>query len=621
RLTLLGEEDLELDIRIRDIGNRLREAGGRDLARSQARYRTLLGRKALDEADYPLGPEVICLGLRALCTHYSGQIELQLGLLKKIEGVLQQEIAPLYRDLDALLAEAGVELAADSVASGASRRSSTTAPPVNGGETTGNPLSALQQAVRQQRQTPRDSRADAGVDFLLEADDEGEDPAASAATRVMLRHLLERLNALEARSLTAIDKVDKDETTPAAPPLRALKANDLQLPLGLPEAVMLDTLALIFETIFDATELPDAIKAAIARLQIPLVKLAMIDPTLFANRHHPARQLINRISRAAVGLPRSAGWEHPVCRQIGLLSSAVREHLAERDAVLDAFLAELAELIDERDDAVRREGESYLALVNDYENQLYAEHLARGWLRSRLGDTGSSEIASFLEQHWFNVMAAAAVDGGCEGQRWQESSATADDLIWSVLPKPTADERKRLAALASSLVRRINSGLDTIGVPTAQRTPFLNTLFDLQTAALRNQANAGLSPATTAPALVRPATPASGPRLLTRGDQRVHYLAPVNEATQPRRRAAATWQAGEWLRFFTSEPDAVCGLCCWQSPTATSALFFNPDWGYAVVMSSATIDQQLNAGRAEIVSRIALFDAAAERALSVFAAR
>ena len=62
RLTLMGDDDLELDIRIGEIGSRLRETAGRDLWRSQLRYMTLLSRPAMNEDSNPLGPEVICLG-------------------------------------------------------------------------------------------------------------------------------------------------------------------------------------------------------------------------------------------------------------------------------------------------------------------------------------------------------------------------------------------------------------------------------------------------------------------------------------------------------------------------------------------------------------------------------
>jgi hypothetical protein len=67
--------------------------------------------------------------------------------------------------------------------------------------------------------------------------------------------------------------------------------------------------------------------------------------------------------------------------------------------------------------------------------------------------------------------------------------------------------------------------------------------------------------------------------------------------------------------------EPLCGLGCWQNPSSGTILFFNPDWPYAVAMSAATVDQQIRSGRAQLVSRVAIFDAAAERALGLLEKR
>jgi hypothetical protein len=216
-------------------------------------------------------------------------------------------------------------------------------------------------------------------------------------------------------------------------------------------------------------------------------------------------------------------------------------------------------------------------------------------------------------------MVAAVLEDGAAGKRWQESSTTGDELIWSVQPKQSAEERKRLASLASSLVRRIGAGLDAIGVPAAERSPFLNALFDLQTAALRSQAPTPPSPGTAADsprAVVVGASPAA-PRVLERDGWRVHYLGMPSDTRSPHTLTVANWQVGDWLRFRMANTEPLCGLGCWQNPSSGTILFFNPDWPYAVAMSAATVDQQIRSGRAQLVSRVPIFDAAAERALGL----
>ncbi len=392
RLTLMGDEDLELDIRIRSLAVRLREAGGHNLWRSQLRYMTLLSRPSMSEAANPVGPEVICLGLWAICRHAGGDLEPTLALLDRLEQGLCQQIPGLYREIDGLLASHGIGPAPGQNTSVTTELRSGRAQAGENQPAIANALSTLQQAVSQQLET--DQPADPLQ--LSYRGARSANPALDAAARIMLDHLFDRLTAIENRSAAASPD-DAVAESPPRTPLSALKAKDLDLPLGKREAVTLDTLALIFEAIFDSTELPKAIKAAIGRLQMPLIKLAIIDPSLFSNDQHPARSLINRMARAALGLPQES--EHPLCQRIGRLTVIARQTL-EQNGSLDPQLAELDMLIRARDQAVRQAAEPHVQLLLEHENRQYSTRLADNWLRVSRARTRSPEIAAFLEQYW-----------------------------------------------------------------------------------------------------------------------------------------------------------------------------------------------------------------------------
>lgn len=601
RLTLMGDDDLELDIRINALITRLREAGGRNLWRCQSRYMTLLSRPAMSETTHPAGPEAICLGLWAICRHAGGGLEPTLALLDRLEQGLCQQISGLYGEMDGLLAGYGIGPAPTG------QNPSGTTDPRTSRAPSGDPLSALQQAISQQLDADRST-----VPQLAHHAAGSGNPTLDAAALIMLNHLSERLTALESRSLSASPDDARAASPPSCMPLGTLRAKDLDLPLGKHEAVAFDTLALIFEALFDSADLPDAIKEAIGRLQIPLLKLSIIDPSLLANAQHPARSLINRMARAGVGLPQ--GSNHPVCQRISELAVSARRVL-EQDGSLEPQLAELDLLIRQRDQAVREAAGMHVQTVLEHENRQYAMLLADHWLRLSLARTGSPEIASFLEQYWWRVMVAAAAEGGTQGKRWQEDSHTADELIWSVLPKQTAEERKRLAGLASSLLGRISAGLDAIGVAASERKSFLDTLFNLQTRALRNQALLERPPGAQA------SKPMAETLLRDRNGQQLRYLPDPVGSQAPPRAPAGRSPVGDWLRFMVSPQESSCGLCCWQSPASGRVLLFNPEWSYAVAMPRATLDQQLRSGHARIVSRIAVFDAAAERALELLKRR
>lgn len=607
RLTLMGDDELDLDIRIRDIGHALRQSGGRETPRCQLAYRAMLGRPQMSDHSSPIGADVICVGLWAICRCYGGDLEQRLALLERIESGLRQQLPGLYRQLSELLAQHGIEPFPTSRQANVPRAVS---PPAEPAPPSNNALASLQRRMQQRFANPA-SRAP-----MVDDDGScGNNPTLDAAAMVMLNHLLERLTALEVRTAAGTTESGVRDGVPSLPP-RALTAKDFDLPLGRPEAVTLDTMALIFEAIFDSDELPDAIKAAIGRLQIPLLKLAILDPSLFADRQHPARVLVNRLVRGAVGLPRSAGWEHPVCRQIGQLTAAVRETLDKPKAVLDAHLGEIDNLIRARDHAIRSAAETLIVRIVAHEKAYVSERIARAWLSSHLVKTQSPEIASFLESYWWRVMAAAAMDGGTQGARWQRDHATGEELIWSVQPKQTAEERKRLAGLASSLLKRIGAGLDQIGVSASERAPFLNALFAQQTAALRGQA---LAPTEIrVPKRAAEAMNAGEAVELEVGGRRVRYPGSTLPADPLEPTGDLRWQVGDWLRFLLPNEEPYCGLCCWLSEISGNFLFFNPDREYALVLSPETVAHRLAGGEAQVVSQIAAFDAAAESALRRF---
>ncbi|EXI87604.1 MAG: hypothetical protein AW11_02468 [Candidatus Accumulibacter regalis] len=621
RLTLMGDDDLEVGIRLREIATHLRDAGGRELWRSRSLYLTLLDRTTMGPDNNPVGPEAICEGLAALCAQHDGSIEQTFAMLDRVEDLLCQGLPALYAEINELLTKLGVEpaqahytanVASPARPAGGQAASAGTQPATNA-------LLLLQDVLRHRSGL---LQAGAGGHFVAA---DGQAEAANpllddAAAAYMLKDLLERLTALELRSASS-PAAGHDESSPSAP--RPLKSSDLDVPLGRTEALTLDTMALIFEAIFESADIPDAVKGIIGRLQIPLLKQAIVDPTLFANNQHPARLLINRMARAAVGLPPNTGVDHPLCKRIAAIASALRDPREESGDGLGKALAELDALVNEGDQAVRAAAAGHIRLVVEHEQAIAAQQAAETWLRASLARTRSPEIAAFLERYWVRVMAAAAQAGGTEGARWQQDSATGGELIWSVQPKQTNEERKHLAGMASSLIKRIGGGLDGIGISSAERLPFLNRLFDLQTAALRGQAQEKVTPAGLPLERRSQGRPASGPAAkggtcaLGSGELQVHYLAHADDEATARAAASSGWQVGDWLRFALPdrEQEPLCGLCCWQSPSSHTVLLFNPVWGYAVALPSALLEQQVRAGRAQVVSGMATFDSAAERAL------
>ena len=635
RITLVGNDDLELDIRIGEIAHHLRGNERIEHWRAQSRYMTLLHRPQMTVDNSPVGFEPVRRGLWVLCKENGESLDKTLSRLDKLEEQFQLCLPEVYSELIELLARHHVGPAPTKII----QRENTGSTPSGSGGGIGiglgtgnyvsasvpgnNALAALQQAIQKQfvAEVPFPSgnttNAPPGIEgsFTL-----------NASTLVMLNQLMERLRVLELQQITGLSNFSLGESA-GETPLHALKSKDLDLPLGTPAAVALDTLSLIFEAIFATQDLPDVVKAAIGRLQIPLLRLAILDASFFADTQHPARRLINRLARAAIGLAQDAGRDHPRCASLVKLADTARTTLETNDGELSPLLDELDVLITECDELLQTNSQPYVQLVCEHETLEASQSSAQDWLKQALGKTTEPEIQRFLSLYWVRVMQRAYLESGTAGARAKECDLTIKELLWSVQPKQTADERKQLLTLIPSLLKRINAGLDSLEITAEERAPFLNTCFELQTASLRNRPeipNAPLS-ASAEPDPVSVATHSasaiSAPKvqILERNGKLVQYLGLPAETYIPMRAGISAWKEGDWIIFTLPDDERLCGRLCWQGSPFGTVILFNTEWGFAVALAPSLLEQQLRGGQARVVSESALFDDAAKRALSQIA--
>lgn len=611
RISLVDDNQLEQELRRDDIARRLYDRCAENLWRLHLRCVTLLNRPELVLKDNPMSPDGVSAGLAALCAALGLSQEKILDLLDRLEQQLALHMPVLYGELADLLAQAGV-------AAAVAQRSIVQAPsgpagePASGGE---DPLAALKGALLQQTASPGPTGG--GVVQLAPA---GGGPVQVVDTE-LLERLLDRLKTLDAFTPTNPELImhGAGSDGPGRPPA-ALNARNLGV--AGPDGASIDALALIFEAIFAHPQLAEGARAAIVGLQIPVLKLALQDRSFFSERQHPARLTLDRMAVLATGLPPSAGFEHPVCQQLNQIAAGIRNAPRLGSETFTAALAGLDAAIAARGEAIEALAAAYQPLVARVEQEGQAASVARQFLASRLQAGLPQEFVEFLEHDWFAVLEAACRTGGVQGQAWQAASGLVDELLWSIAPKQTQEERQRLAALIPSILKRIPIALAAIGRRLDPGSPFLDACFALQTAAMRGRAlppaaparpQGGLEEAIQAPvgrgALQHYDLEAGG-RLL----KVLRYPEPGNITVTPGRR-------GEWLEFQL--PDAGAGLLCgrlsWDGPGG-EVLLANPDWDFAVYLGPGVLDALLRVRQASRCNATSLFDEAAEQAARLMAA-
>ena len=248
---------------------------------------------------------------------------------------------------------------------------------------------------------------------------------------------------------------------------------------------VINLVSMLFEFILDDRNLPDSLKALIARLQIPLLKVAVLDKTFFNRGNHPARRLLNEIASAALGWSdQDSERRDNLYQKIESIVQRTLTEFTDDPSIFNELLADFiaftgserrrSELLEQR----TRDAEEGRARAETARLQVEQE------LNSRLlGKTLPEVVVQLLQEAWSKVLLLTYLKNGHDSSEWRDSLATMDDLIWSIEPHEDAHARLKLLQLVPSLLRQLREGFSHAAIG-----PFVANSFFSRLEALHVQA-------------------------------------------------------------------------------------------------------------------------------------
>ena len=238
------------------------------------------------------------------------------------------------------------------------------------------------------------------------------------------------------------------------------------------QQMVLDMVALLFDSLFTDDMVPVSARLQIARLQIPFLRLALRDRAILARRSHLARRFFDQL----VAVTR--GWHEPLTPQqrevLAALVDAVGEACMDDHrafvAAAEQGLADLRALAAPQADGAPAKQSHRKILLARAEQELAERRRQVG----RLPDP----IEAFLRSHWLQYLVDCLERHGADASPWRQALATLDALLWSLSPKQ-GSAQQRLAELRPRLVRRLRQGMDQVGVSMFEQEAFLETLDEI----------------------------------------------------------------------------------------------------------------------------------------------
>jgi hypothetical protein len=351
----------------------------------------------------------------------------------------------------------------------------------------------------------------------------------------------------------------------------------------------IDLLTAVFETVFRDQNIAREIRELVLLLQVPVLKAALADKDFFFQESHPARRLIELLSKM--------GWEQRKDSADPLYQAMQRsvERIGrDGEQVFTQAVDELEQTIRQDEQAAEQAIAAPIAA---------AQRSARDAVAMRIG---SGEVVAvveaFLENKWTDVLTLAYTVDEEKPGAIRHATAAMDELIWSVKPKITPQERKDLIGKLPGLLARLNKWLDAIKWQDADRLRFFAELAECHASIVR--APVELSPE----------------RQLELSMQAAQLAAERREAIKERQMEAKDEDAGVlaglargmWLEFDQEGAQARKVKLAWVSPLRTLFIFSTRGREEAFTLSGEDLSRRFEENKV----RIASADGVVGRALS-----
>ncbi|MBQ0959220.1 DUF1631 family protein [Ideonella sp. 4Y11] len=266
------------------------------------------------------------------------------------------------------------------------------------------------------------------------------------------------------------------------------RSRELKAAAGTPaERATIELVALLFQSILTDDRIPATIRVWFARLQMPVLRVAIAEPDFFSSEEHPARRLIDRMGACVMGFEGAGSTE-----AVG--------------PALEAEIKRIVQVVEAFPDTGRR---VFQTVLNEFEKFLeayYADHDAT----TRMGISLAQQVEQretlaiqytielrklianmpihdgvrdFLFHVWADVLATTAIRHGPQSDALIQVREAATELIWTATAKTTREERAQVIRRLPPLLATLRQGMNAVGMSSQKQEESIKALNLALTAA------------------------------------------------------------------------------------------------------------------------------------------
>jgi hypothetical protein len=258
------------------------------------------------------------------------------------------------------------------------------------------------------------------------------------------------------------------------------------------ERATIEIVALLFQSILTEERIPAAVRVWFARLQMPVLRVAVGEPDFFAAADHPARRLIDRMGSCVMGFDTTASAAGEALeKEIKRVVQVVEAYPDTGRRVFQTVLVEFEKFLEnyfKNENEATRKGVSLAQQVEQRET-LAIQYTIE--LRRMLNEVPVQDgVREFLFQVWADVLAMTSVKTGAGSEATRSMKRVAADLIWSASAKVSREERAEVIRRLPPLLKTLRAGMADAGVSAQRQDEAIRTLNNSLAAAFTAKAAA-----------------------------------------------------------------------------------------------------------------------------------
>lgn len=449
-------DDLERSVAVDAMVNKVLNRDGFALDQLTARLSTLLGKKLVAQHN-PLGPAMLCEYFMQAGYNLGVEIKVKLIILKLFERYVLSDTDQLYLEANQLLVATGIlpdlkpvpaRRAIDRAQASVHAEPAEASPRVGStqiDDSVQEVFAALQELLLHVR---------GSVAPTLEA--------TTLVQPISTRDLLRLLSHLQqyVPALAAQDDFDLRNQLEQLLTRVSVKSGKSRV-VGVADEDVINLIAMLFECMLDDRNLPDSLKALIGRLQIPMLKVAVLDKSFFSRSSHPARRLLNEIAAAAMGWGECDDHQRDsLYLRIEQVVQRLLNDFVDDPAIFSELLADfLAFTSDERRRSELLEQRTRDAEEGRARTELARQRVEQALNQVLLGKVLPQRVVAFVQEAWSQVLLLTCLKHGDQAAEWHADVQAMEQLIWSVQRHDEPDASVHLLALVPGLLKSLREGL------------------------------------------------------------------------------------------------------------------------------------------------------------------